>query len=692
MSTWAAARAIRQTRSSALGPGLKSSKIRLPYELCSQASRAAALAFIISGAVETTGQWLNVAIIGLAFVLGLLRLANGLTWRHNALHQVNVLLIGAFFVLVAAEFLPLLEISADYRISSVMLGAIVSLAVALAIAILTPREWTPPDLSSPLFRLTESIVPAPEETCSWFNYFLTFEWLTPMIWKGARKELEMVDLPSLPWYDEPLYLLSRIQAARKKHSKTLWTVLSYQRRELTSSAIWVALSFAVELVAPFAMYQLLNYLADPKGAILHPGLWLFLLFVGPMARSVTFQQYIFRSTRLIVRVKSAMTQELYHRAMSSMELDDDVVNEIQSKEGKAPDQKTTSSGRLANLMSSDIDAVVGARDSLMISVGVPVGIILSCIGLYKVVGWASFVGTGFMIVMAPVPAWIAQHMASSQRKVKAAQDVRISLLSEYLGSIKTVKYFAWEDAMIKHVTEAREKEQTHLWRINILVCAMDQVIELVPLIALLSIFTLYVAVLKQPLTASVAFTTLTLVMNIRRNIAMFSYLSRYITSAMISLERLDRFFEHTTPLTQYPTGTLTIENASFRRNKRATFTLRDISIDFVEGGLNVVTGQSGSGKTTLLLAILGETIWEGGHVTRPEDIAFASQTAWLQSESIRDNILFHSDFEQARYDRVIEACELSLDFSELPKGDETEVGENGTALSGMTFGSRDQNL
>ncbi len=54
----------------------------------------------------------------------------------------------------------------------------------------------------------------------------------------------------------------------------------------------------------------------------------------------------------------------------------------------------------------------------------------------------------------------------------------------------------------------------------------------------------------------------------------------------------------------------------------------------------------------------------------------------FRSETIRDNILFYSDFEQARYDRVVRACCLPTDFAELPDGDQTEVGENGTALSG----------
>lgn len=202
------------------------------------------------------------------------------------------------------------------------------------------------------------------------------------------------------------------------------------------------------------------------------------------------------------------------------------------------------------------------------------------------------------------------------------------------------------------------------------------------IIALLLIFSLHVAVRKQPLTADVAFTSITLIRTIRRNLAMMTGMSRGITSAGVSVKRLDRYFRNVVPLTRHPVGPLRMENATVRRHKKATFTLKDISIDFVEGGLNVLAGPSGSGKSTMLLAILGETLIEGGSITCPKDIAYASQSAWLQNETIKENILFNSEFEQVRYDRVINACGLPIDFNEFPDRDETEVGENGATLSG----------
>jgi hypothetical protein len=59
-------------------------------------------------------------------------------------------------------------------------------------------------------------------------------------------------------------------------------------------------------------------------------------------------------------------------------------------------------------------------------------------------------------------------MNHSQRKIKLAQDSRISLISEYLRSIKAIKYLAWEDPVIERIHEARAKELKEVWWLIVL--------------------------------------------------------------------------------------------------------------------------------------------------------------------------------------------------------------------------------
>ena len=52
------------------------------------------------------------------------------------------------------------------------------------------------------------------------------------------------------------------------------------------------------------------------------------------------------------------------------------------------------------------------------------------------------------------------------------------------------------------------------------------------------------------------------------------------------------------------------------------------------------------------------------------------------SGSIRENILFGSDYNNDRYDKVIDDCALRDDFLEIKGGDSIQIGGAGAILSG----------
>ncbi|KAG0093525.1 hypothetical protein BGZ93_009964 [Podila epicladia] len=125
------------------------------------------------------------------------------------------------------------------------------------------------------------------------------------------------------------------------------------------------------------------------------------------------------------------------------------------------------------------------------------------------------------------------------------------------------------------------------------------------------------------------------------------------------------------------------------------FKLKDVNLEFPVGKLSVIVGATGSGKSALLLALLGELERVEGNMYLPRldygpsasknrgsGIAYVAQTAWLQNSTIRDNILFGREFDQDRYDAVVEGCALTTDFEILEAGDATEIGEQGITLSG----------
>ncbi len=119
---------------------------------------------------------------------------------------------------------------------------------------------------------------------------------------------------------------------------------------------------------------------------------------------------------------------------------------------------------------------------------------------------------------------------------------------------------------------------------------------------------------------------------------------------------------------------------------RLNFRLQDLELTVGTGELVGVVGKVGSGKSLLLQALLGELRKSDGSVgvrDRLDGVGYAQQEPWLQQGTVRENILFGSDFSPDWYGRVVDACALREDLdSRLPGGDAAQVGENGALLSG----------
>jgi len=111
-------------------------------------------------------------------------------------------------------------------------------------------------------------------------------------------------------------------------------------------------------------------------------------------------------------------------------------------------------------------------------------------------------------------------------------------------------------------------------------------------------------------------------------------------------------------------------------------TLKDLNIKVRPGMRVAVCGTVGSGKSSLLSCILGEIPKLSGEVQICGTTAYVSQSAWIQSGKIQENILFGKEMNKEKYDRVLESCSLNKDLEILPFGDQTVIGERGINLSG----------
>ncbi|PNJ69097.1 ABCC5 isoform 2 [Pongo abelii] len=111
-------------------------------------------------------------------------------------------------------------------------------------------------------------------------------------------------------------------------------------------------------------------------------------------------------------------------------------------------------------------------------------------------------------------------------------------------------------------------------------------------------------------------------------------------------------------------------------------TLHSIDLEIQEGKLVGICGSVGSGKTSLISAILGQMTLLEGSIAISGTFAYVAQQAWILNATLRDNILFGKEYDEERYNSVLNSCCLRPDLAILPSSDLTEIGERGANLSG----------
>ena len=113
--------------------------------------------------------------------------------------------------------------------------------------------------------------------------------------------------------------------------------------------------------------------------------------------------------------------------------------------------------------------------------------------------------------------------------------------------------------------------------------------------------------------------------------------------------------------------------------------LNNINLTVKEGEFICIIGEVGSGKSSLIQAILNNMIIQQKDNTKiivNGKISYVGQEAWIQNNTVQNNILFYQPYDVQKYHKILSLCELNQDLNSLAGGDLTEIGENGVNLSG----------
>lgn len=334
--------------------------------------------------------------------------------------------------------------------------------------------------------------------------------------------------------------------------------------------------------------------------------------------------------------------------------------------------------------------------------------------LCRVLGWQSLVvGLSLNLLFVPLKSHFIKKYTAAQKSLKKSRERKMSVIAEALQSLRQIKFLAHEDLWEEKISAVRDKELDSLWKLFVAISLQMFCSVAGPVLLAAGSFSTY-AIINGELRSGVAFTALSLFSQLEGTISMLPDLVSDLVGTKVSMKRIEGFLNapEMSDVVQASTG-VSFRNATFSwpadhqiEGSDHVFFLRNITVTFPIGKLSVVTGDTGSGKTLLLSAIVGEVDVEVGSIHAPvstsstafsvalpklieEDdwilpsaIAYVAQTPWIENATIKLNIIFNLPFNLRRYNAVLSACSLFKDLEALLDGDETEIGAQGTSLSG----------
>eukprot|EP00051_Salpingoeca_urceolata_P018547 m.260888 g.260888 ORF g.260888 m.260888 type:complete len:1419 (-) comp19220_c0_seq3:108-4364(-) len=542
---------------------------------------------------------------------------------------------------------------------------------------------------------------------------LTFSWVSKLIALGRKKTLQPEDLYGLPAYLQSATVVKsfgeawdqEVQRVGIEEASVFRVICRVHFWGLFEAWLLITLWVGFFVLTPaFFLRRLVDFTGD-EDAPVGEGVGLAIgMLLSELMRSVAAHAYWFAAIRVAVKLRSTMYGLVYSKALVLRDLSGYTV------------------GELVNLCSNDgqrmFDATTLVPFVYISAVMTVVVLVLS----WLFVGPFALVGCLVFVLMLPLQSVVAKLAGKLRRKSILQTDHRVRLISEILNCVKLIKMYAWEGPFGQRIRQIRKKERKVLQHAAYLQSTLVSLVPVAPVAASVLTFSLRAAN-GDNLTASDVFATAAMFNLMRFTLSTVPRAVRAASEARIGLTRLKDFLvlanhvdRHEVPKDPHlavelrgatfawaaplhtPTGSgakkpsqtaakATAEQPAARplgdNEARAdAVVLHDITLSVRLGELVGICGRVGSGKSSLLSGILGQMKLVTGQVFANDDVAYVSQQAWIQSITVRDNILFGQPYDKEKYNRILDVCCLKEDLDILAAGDETEIGERGINLSG----------
>nr|XP_007135572.1 hypothetical protein PHAVU_010G140600g [Phaseolus vulgaris]ESW07566.1 hypothetical protein PHAVU_010G140600g [Phaseolus vulgaris] len=514
----------------------------------------------------------------------------------------------------------------------------------------------------------------------------TFSWMNALLSLGYSKPLALADIPSLTSEDKAEFAyqkfahawvsLLRERASNKSINLVLWSIARVYMKENIFIAICAFLRTICAVVSPLLVYAFVNYSSCSEEDLKQGMIIMGYLILAKVVESVSQRHWSFNSRRLGMKMRSALMAAVYQKQLKLSALG----------------RKRHSTGEIVNYIAVDayrmgefpwwFHTLLFSALQLFLALGV----------LFGVVGLGALPGLMPLLICGFLNVPFAKILQKRRSEFMIAQDERLRSTSEILSCMKIIKLQSWEDNFKKLVESLRAKELKCLAEVQFMRACGTFIYWMSPTIISSVILMGCALFTSAPLDAGTIFTVLATLRSMGEPVILIPEALAVLIQVKVSFDRLNTFllddeikgddFGRTSKDSCRKGVEILAGSFSWDQQQSLPLTLREVNIEIKWEQTVAVCGPVGAGKTSLLHAILGEIPKISGTVIVGGTLAYVSQIPWIQSGTIRDNVLYGKPMDQTRYEYTIKVCALDKDIDGFSHGDLTEIGERGINLSG----------
>ncbi|XP_027342453.1 putative ABC transporter C family member 15 [Abrus precatorius] len=511
---------------------------------------------------------------------------------------------------------------------------------------------------------------------------LTFRWLNPILKTGRVKKLELAHIPPVPHSETAENASSTLEESllkQKLEGGYLTKAIAHSIwKSLALNAVLAGVNTVASYIGPLLITNFVNFLLGNSGnTSVQYGLVLaFIFFLSKTAESLSQRQWYFGAQRIGIRVRAALMALIYSKSLSM--------------KSAGPNH-----GKIINLINVDVERI---GDFCWYIHGVwllPVQIVLALVILYINLGYTpSIAAFGVTILVMVCNTPLANMQENLHSKIMEAKDSRIKVTSETMKNIRILKLHSWETTFLQKLLQLRETERRWLQKYLYTCSAIATLFWTSP--TLVSVVTFGACILvKTELTAATVLSALATFRILQEPIYNLPELISMIAQTKVSVDRIQEFIREEGQNQFFnrqaaKTSTIAIDirpgeyswEANDQTPKKPTIQITE-KLVIKKGQKVAVCGSVGSGKSSLLCCMLGEIPLVSGAVTKVYGTrSYVPQSPWIQSGSVRENILFGKQMNKDFYEHVLDGCALHQDINMWGDGDLTLVEERGINLSG----------